>query len=157
DGRAAWVRDDQDFTLDIFKTLPSQPFLELVLKQATIEVQGEADAPVTTDIHRLIRLPGSRHGGTGLRVVPLTREQLDSFDPLRDALAPEANAARTRVQLVRTVRYPFGVGTLEGSAGDEIETGRAAAVFLILRGDATVTPPGAGSTAPSSTRSAPGS
>jgi DNA primase small subunit len=155
--RASWVREDQGYTLDIFKGLPPQPFLELVTKQATVEVQGEADAPVTTDIHRLIRLPGSRHGGTGLRVVPLTRDQLDSFDPLRDALAPEASAARTRVHLIRTVRYPFGTGALEGSAGEEIETGSAGAVFLILRGDATLRPSGPGSGAPSSPPSAPGS
>ncbi|MCI4367328.1 MAG: DNA primase small subunit PriS, partial [Thermoplasmata archaeon] len=57
------------------------------LKRATIEVQGETDAPVTTDLHRLIRLPGSLHGGTGFRVRPIPREGLDRFDPFRDAVA----------------------------------------------------------------------
>ncbi len=35
---------------------------------------------------RLIRLPGSLHGKTGLKVVTLTRDQMDDFDPLRDAV-----------------------------------------------------------------------
>ncbi|CVK33100.1 DNA primase small subunit domain-containing protein [Methanoculleus bourgensis] len=32
---------------------------------------ARADEPVTTDIKRLIRAPGSLHGGSGMRVVPL--------------------------------------------------------------------------------------
>ncbi|MHB8633627.1 MAG: DNA primase small subunit domain-containing protein [Thermoplasmatota archaeon] len=49
--------------------------------------KGETDEPVTADTKRLIRLPGSLHGKSGLQVVTLTRDDLDSFDPLRDAVA----------------------------------------------------------------------
>ncbi|HZD44412.1 MAG TPA: DNA primase catalytic subunit PriS, partial [Methanomicrobiales archaeon] len=45
-----------------------------------------ADEPVTTDIKRLIRLPTSLHGGSGLRVTPLNVRDLPSFDPLVDAV-----------------------------------------------------------------------
>lgn len=48
--------------------------------------KGETDEPVTTDVKRLIRFPLSLHGGTGLRVTPLSVEGLESFDPLRDAV-----------------------------------------------------------------------
>ena len=34
--------------------------------------RGETDEPVTADVRRLIRCPGSLHGGSGLRVTPLT-------------------------------------------------------------------------------------
>jgi DNA primase small subunit len=44
------------------------------------------DEPVTTDIKRLIRMPGSLHGGSGLRVTPLTVAELEDFDPLVDAV-----------------------------------------------------------------------
>ncbi len=44
------------------------------------------DEPVTTDINRLIRLPGSLHGGTGLAVTRIGRSALDAFDPLADAV-----------------------------------------------------------------------
>jgi len=44
------------------------------------------DEPVTTDINRLIRLPGSLHGGTGLAVRRIDRSDLDAFDPLVDAV-----------------------------------------------------------------------
>lgn len=46
----------------------------------------QADEPVTTDIKRLIRHPGSLHGGSGMRVTPLEIKRLDEFDPLIDAV-----------------------------------------------------------------------
>ncbi len=47
---------------------------------------AEIDEPVTSDIKRLIRLPLSLHGKTGLKVTPMDREELTGFDPLRDAV-----------------------------------------------------------------------
>ncbi|MCA1813180.1 MAG: hypothetical protein LC624_04420 [Halobacteriales archaeon] len=38
---------------------------------ALASMTGETDEPVTSDVKRLIRLPGSVHGKTGLRVVPV--------------------------------------------------------------------------------------
>ncbi|MFW5929123.1 MAG: DNA primase catalytic subunit PriS, partial [Halobacteriota archaeon] len=59
-----------------------------LVERAVDDVAAETDEPVTTDTRRLIRLPGSLHGGTGLRVVPLDdREELDDFEPLVDAVA----------------------------------------------------------------------
>lgn len=43
------------------------------------------DEPVTTDIHRLIRLPGSLHGKTGFLVKHLDISDLESFDPFKHA------------------------------------------------------------------------
>jgi DNA primase small subunit len=44
------------------------------------------DEPVTTDTNRLIRLPGSLHGGSGLAVRQIDREELEGFDPLVEAI-----------------------------------------------------------------------
>ena len=69
-------------------------FFGLARKLVAETVRAESaaiDEPVTTDTHRLIRLPGSLHGGTGLRVTPLDPDELDAFDPLADAV-PEAFA-----------------------------------------------------------------
>ena len=41
---------------------------------------------MTTDIKRLIRMPTSLHGGSGLRVVEVPLRDLPSFDPLEDAV-----------------------------------------------------------------------
>jgi len=67
-----------------------------VLQQQTIPMaKGETDEPVTADIKRLIRLPGSLHGKSGLKVVTLRREQLDAFDPFVDAVAFPMDETRT--------------------------------------------------------------
>ena len=47
---------------------------------------GETDEPVTCDVKRLIRLPGSLHGKTGLKVIPVSLDTLHDFDPLSDAV-----------------------------------------------------------------------
>jgi len=48
-------------------------------------------------VKRLIRLPGSLHGKTGLRVTPLTHEGFRAFDPLRDAVALPEDPVRVVV------------------------------------------------------------
>jgi DNA primase small subunit len=44
------------------------------------------DEPVSTDVNRLIRLPGSVHGGSGLAVRRLDRGGIEGFDPLVEAV-----------------------------------------------------------------------
>lgn len=56
------------------------------LAQYVIEVTGAiVDEPVTTDIHRLIRLPGTLNGKTGFLVKLLKASELEAFDPFRHA------------------------------------------------------------------------
>ncbi len=47
---------------------------------------GHTDEPVTADIRRLIRLPSSLHGGSGMRVVPMSLSEFGIFEPLNDAV-----------------------------------------------------------------------
>ncbi|MBP2132770.1 DNA primase small subunit [Methanomicrobium sp. W14] len=44
------------------------------------------DEPVTTDVKRLIRMPGSLHGGSGFKVMSLSFKEFEDFDPLVDAV-----------------------------------------------------------------------
>lgn len=116
--------------------------IDLVEHLAAISL-GETDAPVTTDIHRLIRLPGSLHGGTGLRVVRLTRDELTKFDPLRDALLPPSSGgqARTRVALQTEVDHPLGGERVRGKEGELLDLPESHALFLVLRGEAVIPAP----------------
>jgi DNA primase small subunit len=76
----------KDGLLDQSKTL-RKFFLNRALRKSAVTLSaGETDEPVTCDIKRLIRLPGSLHGKTGLKVVPITIDQLDDFNPLNDAV-----------------------------------------------------------------------
>ena len=44
----------------------------------------EIDEPVSIDIHRLIRYPGSLHGKSGFKVQELTLKQLEDFNPFNE-------------------------------------------------------------------------
>lgn len=73
--------------VDHVPALANKTVLQALAEEARREAVGEADEPVTADVRRLIRLPGSLHGKTGLRVTPLTLEGLKGFSPLDDAIA----------------------------------------------------------------------
>ncbi len=57
---------------------------EKILKGIVHEIGAEIDEPVTIDVHRLIRYPGSLHGKTGFKVQELTINELDKFNPLNE-------------------------------------------------------------------------
>jgi DNA primase small subunit len=73
--------------LDQSKTI-RKFFLNSALRRTAVALSaGETDEPVTCDVKRLIRLPSSLHGKTGLKVVKIALDDLKDFDPLRDAVA----------------------------------------------------------------------
>jgi len=97
------------------------------------------DEPVTTDTRRLIRLPRTLHGGSGLVVTPLDRDDLAAFEPLRDAVPErfvgreiriETDADRTVELNGERVRVESGRDTVPEYAG----------VFLMARGEARKAP-----------------
>jgi DNA primase small subunit len=113
-------------------------FRELLREKAAL-----ADEPVTTDTRRLIRMPTTLHGGTGLRVTPVPLEDFESFDPLRDAV----------VFSDRKVRVEASVGLSMEILGNTYQVAKgvsavpeALAVFLCARGVAELA--GGGGRAP---------
>jgi len=69
-----------------FLTGVQRSFWNRMILKAMQEISASVDEPVTGDIKRLIRLPTSLHGGSSMRVVPLTLETIKVFDPLKDAV-----------------------------------------------------------------------
>lgn len=94
------------------------------------EEVGESDEPVTADVKRLIRLPGSLHGKTGLVALPVPLERFDAFDPLRDAVAFGTAPVRMLVSKPEAVRLG---GTAYTCDAGEQELPLRYAMFLALR------------------------
>lgn len=109
---------------------------QVIREQALPLAKGETDEPVTADVKRLIRLPGSLHGKTGLRVVTLTRAGLDDFDPFRDAVAWQGGSVRFMPRNDNEVR--LGGERVAVTAGEETEVPTAHAVFWAARQQGTV-------------------
>jgi len=57
-----------------------------LIDEGVAELHAAVDEPVTTDVNRLIRVPRSIHGKTGLVVQPIALDELEQFDPLSDAI-----------------------------------------------------------------------
>lgn len=64
--------------------------IKLLINELVNEVSDDLmvpiDEPVTTDTHRLIRLPQSLHGGSGLMVKRVEKDDFNGFDPLLDTI-----------------------------------------------------------------------
>ncbi|MDI6718396.1 MAG: DNA primase catalytic subunit PriS [Methanomicrobiales archaeon] len=94
-----------------------------------------ADEPVTTDVKRLIRLPTSLHGGSGMRVTPLSVRDLPQFDPLVDAVIFGERDVRVEASATLSMRL---LGNTYAVEKGENTVPEALAVFLCCRGLAEI-------------------
>ncbi len=107
--------------------------------RAEIRQRGETDEPVTSDIKRLIRMPSSLHGKTGLKVMPLTRDEIDDFRPLRDAVPATWTDDKTRLSLKNKINMEIRDEAFNLAPGVN-DVPQYLAIFLAARGLATLVP-----------------
>lgn len=93
----------------------------------------EIDEPVTADIRRLIRLPTSLHGKSGMRVVILNRDELDDFQPLRDAFPETYSSDPMDILVERDLSLELREEKLNLNEGITTVP-EFAAIFLMCRG-----------------------
>ncbi len=108
----------------------SEEALPLILEK-TIQTRGvQVDSPVTFDVHRLIRVPGTLHGDTGFLAKPLSMVSLSNFDATRDATAFKG---KTKITLPTQLALEFDNESFELSIGEN-EVPLSLAVLLTCRG-----------------------
>ena len=71
--------------------------LMTIVNQGVEQMAACVDEPVTADIKRLIRLPGSLHGKSGMKVTALSIDELESFEPLNDAVVFSDKSVKIKV------------------------------------------------------------
>ncbi|MCS7121226.1 MAG: DNA primase catalytic subunit PriS [Archaeoglobaceae archaeon] len=98
-------------------------------EEALEKLRIHIDSPVTADVKRLIRLPGSLHGKTGLKVVKV--EDVDNFDPLTDSVV--FGEERISVRLLSNVNLRLKDFKLKAKAGEVVSVPEFMAIFLICR------------------------
>ncbi len=96
----------------------------------------DTDVGVTQDLSKLIRVPNSIHGETGLiaRVIPIG--DIERFDPWKDAAIPGGGKMKVRfIEDVPALPQVFGgVGPLRKD--EERELPQEQAIFFVLKGSA---------------------
>ncbi|MDR1690240.1 MAG: DNA primase small subunit PriS [Candidatus Methanoplasma sp.] len=108
-----------------------EALVKIMAEDIAPSLSAEVDKPVTPDIKRIIRLPGSVHGKSGLRVTPITRSELTDFDPLQDAVPSSYSDEPLKITLKRD--YGFNMKGEQFSLSGETEVPEYAAVFLVGR------------------------
>ena len=89
----------------------------------------EIDTVVTTDIHRLIRLPETLNGKTGLRAMAVSN--LDTFDPFADPIAFEGEET---VRVTEAPAFRMGNENYGPYVKQDVKLPVAAAMLLLCKG-----------------------
>jgi DNA primase small subunit len=104
-----------------------------LFREVLAEQTAPIDEPVTTDINRLIRLPGSLHGGTGLEVQHIDRAAVADFDPLVDAVPGTFAGEEIAVYVREEATVELGGESFRLSAGVQ-SVPEYVGVFAMARG-----------------------
>jgi DNA primase small subunit len=94
------------------------------------------DTVVTTDVHRLIRMPETLNSKTGLKKAEVPVSAIDDFDPFRDAVAFKKGEVEVLVSDVP--KFRIGDETFGPYRNRKVELPVAAALLLVCRGRAEV-------------------
>lgn len=108
---------------------------KIILRGLSLQ-SAKVDTVVTVDVHRLIRLPGTLHGKTGLLKVSFPASRIEEFDPLREAVAFKGGEVKVYVEEAPELRFGdevFGPFERQFAA---LPT--QAALFLLCKGAAKV-------------------
>jgi DNA primase small subunit len=108
-------------------------FWETAIQQIIHNIQGHIDEPVTADVKRLIRAASSLHGKSGMKVISLTVDQLNDFDPLIDAVVFGQDEIKINVTKPTTIEMMDE--RFELDEGKNILP-EYAAIYLMCRGGA---------------------
>ena len=120
-------KDSNDNIFNKLSKTPKNRFVRIALKETAIH----PDEPVTGDIHRLIRLPGSLHGGSGLRVTTMDSKKLETFNPMKDAIAFGDNLVKIRSIVNHPVTMGDGLATLKPKS--VVDLPEMAAIYFMAR------------------------
>ncbi len=121
------------------KGIGEKSWQEIAMK-AVEAYGGEIDVPVTHDIHRVIRLAGSLNGKTGFSTNPLTRDEMNEFNPFRDALAITEGSLKVvfpeKGLMVPKIR--IGDNTYGPYHNEAVDLPMPAALFMLCKGVAMI-------------------
>lgn len=108
----------------------NKKIINALIEEGIKKMSAVVDEPVTADIKRLIRLPGSLHGGSGMKVMSLTIDELEKFEPLRDAVVFGERLVKLKV--IKPFAVQMKEKDIEVEPGEQ-ELPEYAAVHLLCR------------------------
>ena len=101
-----------------------------ISQRAVLRKSARIDSVVTTDVHRLIRLPGTLNGHTGLMAMEIQREGFDEFDPFSESLAFQG---KMKVKVKDCPEFELGQKHFGPFQDVEVELPSSAAMLLLCK------------------------
>jgi DNA primase small subunit len=96
-----------------------------------VALPAKIDTVVTTDIHRLIRMPGTLNGKTGLKAAMVALDRLEDFDPFYEPVVFDGNQM---VEITDAPELRLRDQTFGPYVDQKVELPLAAAVLLVAKG-----------------------
>jgi DNA primase small subunit len=113
--------------IDVFRSI----FLQTSLRHTN---QVETDANVTIDTSKILRMPDTLHGGSGLIAKTIAINSISNFSPLNDALAFSAEKKEKIVALQDIPAQEFANRAFEKiEKGKEVELPECYAVYVVCK------------------------
>lgn len=96
-----------------------------------VALPAKIDTVVTTDIHRLIRMPGTLHGKTGLKAMAVDLEDMENFDPFAEAAVFRG---MQRIQVADSPEVRIDEQRFGPYVDETVEVPLSVAVLLVAKG-----------------------
>ncbi len=121
---------------NVLPLIPPKQLDKLVAKAIKLQA-SEIDTVVTTDIHRLIRMPNTLHGKTGGQVQTIPYGKLPSYDPLTKAVIPNKSTVKLEFKGAPKIKI-LGEEYGPYEEGEVVELPIEAALFFLCKKGARV-------------------
>lgn len=122
--------------LDALSKMMNRKKFDALLASAINRTAIRVDPVVTTDIHRLFRLPETLNSKTGFSKMAASSERLASFDPLTDSIVLRGNSREVRIRSAPRFRL---IDEWYGPYHDEkVSLPQEVAILLICKGAADI-------------------
>lgn len=133
-GKEQFIRGIERGNWDVVSIPHKATVWSYAIDRLKIKLGDKIDQNVTADASKLIRLPDSLHGETGL--VAKRVENIYKFNPLKDAIAFGSEPLRVRVNKI----YRFKINEQEFGPfeNESVELPEYAAIYLICKREASL-------------------
>jgi len=128
-----FIRGEYDLR-KISKGKRFQNMISRILDVCTSKHSIHIDAPVTADVKRLIRFPGSIHGKSGLKTMEIDLNSIEEFDPFADAIAFGDEKVKLTISPEKDVKIQMRGEKFRFKAGERVTAPEFVAIHLLCRG-----------------------
>ncbi|MEK6902625.1 MAG: DNA primase small subunit domain-containing protein [archaeon] len=135
--RARLTREVQSGVLPALPGKKTEPFWNAVLSSIVDVHQLRVDKQVSTDIHRLIRVPNTIHGSTGFLAKSISVSALKEFDPFSECVAFSFVSER-KLLVHHSPKIRIGTETLDPLSESEVTVSGPLAAYLVGWGAASL-------------------